>query len=189
MAALEGDAAQWTDVTAKKAPSASSLNEWDGHSAARHAEYRGWCPFCAAGKGKSHRRMEASRDTGHPELHQDYAYVSREAEDRASPIMVGKFSKDRWLVTHLVPYKGTQQRLIVDKLANDVIKSGVRNLVMFDQEASTVDMKNTLVGSCVVLKCRLPCRKSQRWVHVLQNTVMEERVGDAEHHENDCCVH
>ena len=31
--------------------------------------------FCVAGKGKSeaHRRMEASRDHGHPELHLHYA--------------------------------------------------------------------------------------------------------------------
>ena len=40
----------------------------------------------------------------------DYAYVGRETEDRASPILVGKFSKDRSLITHLVPRKGTQHR-------------------------------------------------------------------------------
>ena len=37
---------------------------------------------------------------GHPELHLDYAFMGRETEDRASPIVVGKFSKDRWLITH-----------------------------------------------------------------------------------------
>ena len=41
---IEGDAAQVPVVKAKKAPSAPSLDEWDG-------EYRGWCPFCVAGKG------------------------------------------------------------------------------------------------------------------------------------------
>ena len=56
---IEGDAAQRPVVKAKKAPSAPSLDEWDGHLAAGHAEYRGWCPFSDAGKGKSegHRRM------------------------------------------------------------------------------------------------------------------------------------
>ena len=71
--------------------------------------------------------MEASRDHGHPKLHMDYAYVGREAEDRASPILVGKFSMDRWLITHPVPCKGTQHRWIIGKLVNEVIMSGVQN--------------------------------------------------------------
>ena len=64
----KGDAAQGPVVKAKKAPSAPSLDEWEGHLAAAHAEYRGWCPFCVAGRGKSeaHRRSETSRDHGHP---------------------------------------------------------------------------------------------------------------------------
>ena len=99
----DGDAAQGPVVKAKNAPSAPSLDEWDGHLAAGHAEYRGWCPFCVASKGKSeaHRRMEASRDHVYPELHLDYAYMDREAQVRASPTRMGKFSKDRWLITHL----------------------------------------------------------------------------------------
>ena len=36
---IEGDAAQGPVVKAKKAPSAPSLDEWDGHLAAGHAEY------------------------------------------------------------------------------------------------------------------------------------------------------
>ena len=85
-------------------------------------EYRGWFPFCVAGKGKSeaHRRIEATRGHGHPEFHLDYAYMGSEAEDKASPILVGKFSKDRWLITHHVPCKGTQHRWIVGKLVFDV---------------------------------------------------------------------
>ena len=62
----------------------------------------------------AHQRMEASRDQGHPELHLGYADMGREMEDRASPILVGRFSKDRW-ITHLVLCKGTQHRWIVWK--------------------------------------------------------------------------
>ena len=47
------------------------------------------------------------------------------AEDRASAILVGKFSKDRWLITHPVPCRGTQHRRIVGKFSNDVIMRGV----------------------------------------------------------------
>ena len=49
---VEGDAAQGPVVKAKMAPSPASLDEWDGHLAAGHAEYREWCAFCVAGKGK-----------------------------------------------------------------------------------------------------------------------------------------
>ena len=61
---VEDDSAQGPVVRAKKAPSEPSMDDWDGHLAAEHAEYPGWCPFCVAGKGKSeaHRLMEASRD-------------------------------------------------------------------------------------------------------------------------------
>ena len=74
------------------------------------------------------------------------AFMGRETEDRASPILLGKFSKDRWLITHPVPCKGTQHRWIIGKLVNDVIMSGVQTLVVkSDQEASIVDMKNALI--------------------------------------------
>ena len=95
---------------------------------------------------EAHRRIEASRDHGHPELHLDRAFMGRETEDRAAPILVGKFSKDRWLITHLVPCKGNQHRWVIGKLVNDVIMSGVQTLVVkSDQEASIVDVKNALM--------------------------------------------
>ena len=83
---IEGDAAQGPVVKAKKVPSTPSMDESDGHFTAGHAEYRGWCQFCVAGKGKSeaHRRIEASRDHGEPKLRRDYAYVGR--EDRGQRI-------------------------------------------------------------------------------------------------------
>ena len=64
---VEGDAAQGPVVEAKKGPSAPSLDEWDGHVTL----IDGW------------------------KHHLDYAFMGRETEDRASPILVGKFSKDR----------------------------------------------------------------------------------------------
>ena len=72
--------------------------------------------------------------------------MGRETEDRASPILLGKFSKDRWLITHPVPCKSTQHRWIIGKLVNDVIMSGVQTLVVkSDQEASIVIVKNALL--------------------------------------------
>ena len=65
-----------------------------------------------------------------------------EAEDRAWPILGEKFSRDRWLVTHLVLCKGTQHPWIVGKLVNVVNMSGVQTLVVkSDQEAPIIDVK------------------------------------------------
>ena len=79
-----------------------------------------------------------SRDHGRPEIHLDYAYMGiEEKENMASPIMVGKLSKDRWLVTQHVPCRGTQHRWFVGELVSDVIMSRVRTLVVKpDQEVS-----------------------------------------------------
>ena len=89
--------------------------------------------------------IDASRDHGHPELHLDFACMGRGREDSASPILVGRFSKDGW-ITHLAPCKGTQRRWTVGKLVNDVIVSGVQTLVVkSDQEVSIVDVKNSLM--------------------------------------------
>ena len=142
---INNDAAQLPIVRAKNAPSAPSLDEWDGQVAAGHTEHRGWCPFCVAGKRKN-EATEASRDHGHPELHLGCANMGREMDDRASPILVGRFSKDRWFITHLVPCTGTQHQWIVGKRVSGVIMSGARTLVVkSDQEVSIVDVKNSLM--------------------------------------------
>ena len=50
---VEDDSAQGPVVSAKSPSSAPSMDEWDGHLAAGHAEYRGWCPFCVAAKERA----------------------------------------------------------------------------------------------------------------------------------------
>ena len=131
---VEGDSAQGPVVKAKKGPSAPSLDEWDGHVAAGQAEYRGWCLFCVAGKGKSeaHRRMEASRRHGQSRTSSGL----RPRRQRARRQSIAKFGGqvlEGSLVDHLC--KGTQHRWTVGKLVNDVIMSGVQTLVVkSDQE-------------------------------------------------------
>ena len=72
--------------------------------------------------------------------------MDRETEDRASPILLDKFSKDLLSDHTPVPSKDTQHRWIIGKLVNDVIMSGVQNLAMkSDQETSIVDVKNALM--------------------------------------------
>ena len=66
-------------VRARRAPLTPSMDEWDDHVAGGQAEYRGWCMLCVAGKG-----------------------------DRASMILVGTFSMDRWFVIQSMSCKDTQ---------------------------------------------------------------------------------
>ena len=63
--------------------------------------------------------MEASRDHGHPELHLDDAFMGRETEDRASPILVGKFSKDRWLI-ELPPEEQVEGEDLIGELSKSL---------------------------------------------------------------------
>ena len=169
----EDVAAQGPVVKAKKAPSAPSLVEWDGHLGAGHAEYRGGVHSALLAK----ERVKLIDGLKHHETMgiQNFIWITLSwAEEPRT---------QRWLITHPVPCEGTQHRWIIGKLVNDVVMSGVQTLVVkSDQEASIVDVKNALM------------RELRGFLGL---TVMPEespvgasaaRVGDAEHHESDCCV-
>ena len=91
--------------------------------------------------------MEASRDHVHPELHLDYACMGREAEDRASPMLVGRFSKDRWLITHTCAVQRYSASLDHWKTCErrDHEWRAQTLMVRSDQEVSIVDVKNSLM--------------------------------------------
>ena len=56
--------------------------------------------------------------------------TSKQAPYTASALypLLATSPKDRWLVTHFVPRKGTQHRRIVGKIVNDQIMSGVQTV-------------------------------------------------------------
>ena len=99
---IESDTAQGPAVKAKRALSAPSLDEWDGHLAAGHVEYRGLCPFCVADRKECSSssnggitRPWASRPSSG--LRQN---DQRSGGQRASPILVGRLPNGRWMITH-----------------------------------------------------------------------------------------
>ena len=47
---VSDDATQGLVVGAKGAPLTPSMDEWNDHLAAGHAEYRGWCILCKLDK-------------------------------------------------------------------------------------------------------------------------------------------
>ena len=102
---VEDDSAQGPVVRATRAPSEPSMDEWDGVLAAGHVDISRLVPVVRGWQ------------------------MSREVEGRASPILVGRLSKSRWLITHPVPCKGTH-RWIVGKFVNDEVMSGVQTLLV-----------------------------------------------------------
>ncbi len=87
---------------------------------AGHAEYRGWCPFCVTGRGKVEaHRSKAERDHQLPTLSIDYSFLGKKHE-KASPVLLGRFHKDRWLLTNPVPVKGASHKWIIQKLTDDI---------------------------------------------------------------------
>ena len=140
---IEGDTVQGPVVKAMKAPSVPSLDEGDGHLAAGHAENRGWCPFCVAGKEKV-RLIDGWRRCVTMGIQNSIWITPFWAEKRVTERR--QFSKDCWLITHLVPCKCAPHRWIVGMLVNDAIMSGVQTLVVKSgQEVSIVDVKNSLM--------------------------------------------
>ena len=88
----------------------------------------------------------------HPEFHLGCAYMGRATEDGES-WMCG-FSKGQWLIARDMKRENVQRCVNVDKLVNTTITSMVQAVtvaesdqeVKFDQEASIIFMRNTLMS-------------------------------------------
>ena len=89
---IEGDAAQGLVVKAKNAPSTPERGRMGRAFGSRTCRVSRMVSIlrCWQGKSEAHRRMDASRDHGHPET----------PTWEEKPILVGRFSKDCWLITH-----------------------------------------------------------------------------------------
>ena len=101
------------------------------------------CWYC---EKKGHRASECRKKQKDNDSGKSKGSKTGDSKCKSNKKELGRFSKDRWLITHPVPCKGTQHRWIVGKLVNDVIMSGVQILVVkSDQQVSIVDVKNSLM--------------------------------------------
>ena len=61
-----------------------------------HTPYRGWCPFCVAGAGKSewHRAIESESEHNLPTIAVDHAFMGEKEEDeltsRCTPYIIAR---------------------------------------------------------------------------------------------------
>ena len=141
---MEDDTAEGLVVKTTKVLLVTSLGRCDDRLTA------GVCTFRVIDRGKSEAMVSSSRDHEHLEVLLDSACVM--AGDRES--WMCRFSKGRWVIARDQECENAQRCVNVGKLVNEMITSNVQVLmvvesdqeVRFDQEASIIDVKNTLTG-------------------------------------------
>jgi len=161
---FEGDAAPQIDVdlggdefgepsavVVRRPPAAPTQEEIRAHEVA-HEPYRSWCPACVAGRGRAeyHWRKDRSQDSI-PSFGVDYGYLlgaedqegmSEEERRRATPLLCGRFTQDRWIVCIPMPCKGVGDPYCARTLGEVLVLSGHRKIIFVsDGEPSIVALK------------------------------------------------
>ena len=80
--------------------------QWEDHQATQ-LPFRIWCPRCGVGRldNPPHKRAEP-QETDVPEVHLDYAFCRRQAEERVAPLLLLKHRHTRAVRCWAVPQKG-----------------------------------------------------------------------------------
>ena len=99
-----------------------------------HTPYRGWCPFCVAGAGKSewHRAIESESEHNLPTIAVDYAFMGEKEEEdeltsKCTPYLIARDQSTQWTDAHVVPSKGTKHSYPFKAMAEDVVAAVVKN--------------------------------------------------------------
>jgi len=115
------------------------------HEASGCVPYRAWCRHCVAGRGRSESHWSHNRDEhAVPTICFDYGYLGdRDDDERASPILVVKCDKDRWIDADVLPSKGLgHPRNLKTLVKNVVCGCYVRFHLKCDNEHAIVALKN-----------------------------------------------
>ena len=151
-------------VVPLRAPAAPTAEEIEEHEASGHCNYRSWCRACIAGRGRSNAHVAADSDEhALPTVAIDYAYLgdpTASDEEKASPILVLKSAKDRWISSEVYPAKGVQHEWCAKRLGHELAMVPWNRFVLkSDQEPAIVSLKNEAVkvmmklnGKSVVLE-------------------------------------
>ena len=119
-----------------------------------HLPYRSWCRACVAGRGRSdqHNLIDQSTSTIATEA-SDYAYLAEEGhEDRATPILVSRNDKTKWLSAETLPCKGTSHPHNVTVLAKIYESCGFQKLLAkSDNEPALLDLKRKAIAEAALL--------------------------------------
>ena len=95
------------------APSASTADDREEHTASGHAVFRTWCRECCIGRGRLHQHRAGGRETAIPAITIDCGYLTARddllQETTGAPILVSKCERHRWIGAAIVPTKGANE--------------------------------------------------------------------------------
>lgn len=118
-----------------------------------HLPYRSWCSHCVRGKGRARDHRKLDREHQIPEVHVDYCFMGAAEDKKTRCIVVAKQPGTKYLMSSVVPLKGTSHEFPARRLCAFLRELGLEHQeVVFksDQEAAIGDLLNE------VCKKRIP---------------------------------
>ncbi|CAK0888783.1 unnamed protein product [Prorocentrum cordatum] len=134
-----------------RGPAAPTAAERAAHEVL-HEPYRAWCRECVSDRGLSAgHQTKDHQESAFAVVGIDYGYLG-ERED-ATPLLIGKDSKQRWFHASVVPAKGTQHPWPAKSWSRRLASAGHKRFVFrSDGEAPLVALK-TRIGAKLKEEC------------------------------------
>ena len=133
-------------VVSRRPPGSPTPEELRVHRLT-HYPFRSWCPACVAGRAKSwpHQRRkeeEEEAEGGVPNVSFDYCFLRDVTGGESIPVLVGRERNSKFLLAHVVPFKGAGVDWVVSQLVRDLRKMGIHGKVILksDQENAITDV-------------------------------------------------
>ena len=141
---FEEEAAEIPAVRPQAVPAGPSEKERLEHLPL-HEPYRSWCATCVAGRAVSDRHIWQPPPEGALAIvGLDYGNLAPrgEPEERCTPILFGKDSRDKWFYAIPIPSKGITQPWCAQAVASSVSRAGFGRLSFrSDTERAIVALK------------------------------------------------
>ncbi|CAK0860738.1 unnamed protein product, partial [Prorocentrum cordatum] len=145
-----------------------------------HEPYRAWCRECVSGRGLSAgHQTKDHQESALAVVGIDYGYLG-ERED-ATPLLIGKDSKQRWSHASVVPAKGTQHPWPAKSWSRKLASAGHKRFVFrSDGEAPLVALK-TRIGAKLEEECGIETVPEESAVGDSQGNGLAEHAVDDLH--------
>ena len=141
----DGDAEETEEARegrARAPPKSPSAEELRVHRLT-HYPFRSWCPACIAGRAKNwpHLRSDEFRESDYPTICFDYCFLRDSTGGDSVPVLVGRERGSKFVIAHVVPFKGAGADWVVGQLLRDLRKMGVHGKVILKS-----DQENAIFG-------------------------------------------
>ena len=120
----------------RKPPSSPTAEELRIHRLT-HYPFRSWCPACVAGRAKSWphlRQGDDEEEGGVPSVSFDYCFLRDSTGGESVLVWVGREKSAKFIVAHVVPYKGAGADWVVGQVVRDLRKMGIHGKVILKSD-------------------------------------------------------